>query len=367
LQSNTTASNNTAVGFAAAYSNTTGANNTALGYQAYYSATTGTYNTALGYQSMNNANVTGSYNLAGGAFSLYNNTTGGNNTGLGYQALYANTTGTQNTAIGYAALSNNTTSSYNVTVGNYSLYVATGSGNTAIGYAAGYGVTSGTQNTLLGVDAGYQITTGSNNTIIGAYQGNSGGLDIRTASNYIVLSDGAGNPRGVFDGSGNFLVGTTNTAPGSGNTATGCVLNGSLGLGYFSRSTDASFIMNTNADGPISRIYRSGTQVGSISVTTTTTAYNTSSDQRLKENIQDADSASSLIDSLQVRKFDWKSDGSHQRYGFVAQELVTVAPEAVFQPTDTEQMMAVDYSKLVPMLVKEIQSLRARLKAANIA
>jgi hypothetical protein len=73
-----------------------------------------------------------------------------------------------------------------------------------------------------------------------------------------------------------------------------------------------------------------------------------------------------LIDSLQVRQFDWKKDQTHQRYGFIAQELVTVAPEAVHQPADTEQMMAVDYSKLVPMLVKEIQSLRQRLSAANL-
>ena len=68
-----------------------------------------------------------------------------------------------------------------------------------------------------------------------------------------------------------------------------------------------------------------------------------------------------MIDSLQVRKFDWKTDSTHQRYGFVAQELVTVAPEAVHQPIDTEEMMAVDYSKLVPLLVKEIQSLRQRI------
>jgi len=40
---------------------------------------------------------------------------------------------------------------------------------------------------------------------------------------------------------------------------------------------------------------------------------------------------------------------------------VTVVPEAVYQPEDAEQMMAVDYSKLVPMLVKEIQSLRVRV------
>jgi hypothetical protein len=104
-----------------------------------------------------------------------------------------------------------------------------------------------------------------------------------------------------------------------------------------------------------------GTSHGSITSNGTTTSYNVTSDRRLKENIQDAESASNLIDSLQVRKFDWKSDGSHQRYGFVAQELVTVAPEAVHQPADPDEMMAVDYSKLVPMLVKEIQSLRIRI------
>jgi hypothetical protein len=45
-----------------------------------------------------------------------------------------------------------------------------------------------------GVGAGYYVTTGYKNTIIGGYNGNQGGLDIRTASNNIVLSDGDGNP-----------------------------------------------------------------------------------------------------------------------------------------------------------------------------
>ena len=94
---------------------------------------------------------------------------------------------------------------------------------------------------------------------------------------------------------------------------------------------------------------------------TNTTAYNTSSDQRLKENIADADDAGSKIDAIQVRKFDWIKSGLHQDYGMVAQELQTVAPEAVAAPEDPEDMMGVDYSKLVPMLVKEIQSLRARV------
>ena len=103
------------------------------------------------------------------------------------------------------------------------------------------------------------------------------------------------------------------------------------------------------------------TLAGYISVSGSTTSYISVSDNRMKENIADADSASSLIDALQVRKFDWKTDGKHQRYGFVAQELVKVAPEAVHVPENEEQMMGVDYSKLVPMLIKEVQALRARV------
>ncbi len=101
--------------------------------------------------------------------------------------------------------------------------------------------------------------------------------------------------------------------------------------------------------------------VGSITTNGSATQYLTSSDQRLKENIVDAPSASEDIDAIQVRSFDWKADGSHQKYGMVAQELLTVAPSAVAQPENSEDMMGVDYSVLVPMLVKEIQSLRARV------
>jgi hypothetical protein len=129
------------------------------------------------------------------------------------------------------------------------------------------------------------------------------------------------------------------------------------GTRYINTSSSSSIVMDFVA---------ASSQVGSITTSGSATLYNVTSDERLKENIQNADSASSLIDSLQVRQYNWKADGSHQRYGFVAQELVTVAPEAVHQPNDAEEMMAVDYSKLVPMLVKEIQSLRQRLSAANL-
>jgi hypothetical protein len=96
-------------------------------------------------------------------------------------------------------------------------------------------------------------------------------------------------------------------------------------------------------------------------VSNNSTLYSQSSDERLKTNIADSADAGSRIDAIQVRQFDWKADGIHQDYGMVAQELKTVAPEAVFEPENEEDMKGVDYSKLVPMLVKEIQSLRKRV------
>jgi hypothetical protein len=186
-----------------------------------------------------------------------------------------------------------------------------------------------------------------------------------SATNAFVINDttsGSSVERARIDSSGNLLVGTT--ALGVIGSSNGFRVDSGGTINTVGAAT--SYAARTATDGAVITFRRDTTTVGSISVTTTATAYNTSSDQRLKENIQDADSASGLIDSLQVRKFDWKADGSHQRYGFVAQELVTVAPEAVHQPEDTEEMMAVDYSKLVPMLVKEVQSLRKRLADAGL-
>jgi hypothetical protein len=165
----------------------------------------------------------------------------------------------------------------------------------------------------------------------------------------------------TLDASGNLLVGTTSTSGNAGfqvlpnANATGSAL---FSVNHVTGSASGHLYASFNYD---------GSGIGSITQSgTTAVLYNVTSDQRLKENIVDAPEFGSVIDSLQVRSFDWKAEGSHQRAGFIAQELVTVAPEAVHQPANPDDMMAVDYSKLVPMLVKEIQSLRKRLAAAGI-
>jgi len=72
--------------------------------------------------------------------------------------------------------------------------------NIAIGDDSLLGNITGSKNTAVGDKSGVLITTGSKNTILGSFSGNQGGLDIRTLNNYIVLSDGDGNPRAYWNG-----------------------------------------------------------------------------------------------------------------------------------------------------------------------
>jgi hypothetical protein len=136
------------------------------------------------------------------------------------------------------------------------------------------------------------------------------------------------------------------------------------------------FGIEFDSDGPTVLIATAGTSsdraigfynpnglVGDIVTNGSATAFNTSSDRRLKENIAPAEDAGSTIDAIEIVKHDWKV-GGHVRYGVIAQDLHVVAPEAIKVGDDNEEVTdpwGVDYSKLVPMLVKEIQSLRARV------
>jgi hypothetical protein len=158
-----------------------------------------------------------------------------------------------------------------------------------------------------------------------------------------------------IDSSGNLLVGKTATDV----TTAGTQLE-STGTVGITRDSATNLILNRKtSDGTIVSIRRDNTEVGSISATTTLTSYNVTSDERLKTNIVDAPLGN--IDSIKVRSFDWIINGSHQEYGMVAQELIEVAPYAVTKTENPDDMMQVDYSKLVPMMIKEIQDLKQRI------
>lgn len=192
---------NTAVGVSALAANTSGTHSAAFGNQALYSNKTGVRGVAIGNGALF-ANTTGNYNVAVGDNALVNNTTASNNTAVGYQAGYSNTTGTGVAALGYLAGYGSTTASYSVAIGNQALQSnSTSNSNTAVG-GFSLNLATGVNNTAIGYASGSAITTGSKNTILGSYNGNQGGLDIRTASNYVVLSDGDGNPRATWDSTG---------------------------------------------------------------------------------------------------------------------------------------------------------------------
>ena len=158
--------------------------------------------------------VTGVSTLTGGAV-IEGLTVGrggsavGTNTAVGSQTLGSNTSGTNNTGVGYLALFGNGTGTNNVAVGDASLFQNTiGNFNTACGSGALATTSTGSKNTAIGYYAGLAITTGSNNVVVGGYDGSAAPISA-TGSNWIVLSDGAGNVRQAMDSAGNaqFLYG----------------------------------------------------------------------------------------------------------------------------------------------------------------
>lgn len=282
---------------------------------------------------------------------------GTGNVALGNAALRnATTTASNNTAVGYQAGYSATTEGSSVYVGRQAGYSANGVFNTFVGNESGLGVTSGVVNTFLGHDSGSSITTGSMNVIIGNYDGNEGGLDIRTSSNNIVLSDGDGNARGYFNSSGHFLVNTFNN--GQPNEDAMAFTGDMLRLSH----------VNGNTGKYVYFIYN-GLGVGSIANNGgSALSYNTSSDHRLKTDVQAMTGATDRLKQLNAVNFEWLSD-STRADGFIAHEVHSIVPEAITGTHDEVDedgnpvYQGIDHSKLVPLLVATIQELEARITA----
>ena len=126
-----------------------------------------------------------------------------------------------------------------------------------------------------------------------------------------------------------------------------------------------------------------GTERGSIKTTGSATAYNTSSDYRLKENVDYDWDATTRLKQLKPARFNWIIDDTNTPVdGFLAHEVSSIVPEAVAgekdgmenyidEDTGEEKTrirpQGIDHSKLVPLMVKTIQELEARIKALEDA
>jgi hypothetical protein len=98
-----------------------------------------------------------------------------------------------------------------------------------------------------------------------------------------------------------------------------------------------------------------GTVVGSITTDGTNTAYNTSSDYRLKCNWQPIESPTELLMRIKPYEGEFKAAPGVRVHYCIAHELQEVLPQAVTGEKDGEEMQQVDYSKLVPMLTASLQ------------
>lgn len=159
-------------------------------------------------------------------------------------------------------------------------------------------------------------------------------------SGYIIVTNGTERMR--ITSGGNVGIGTSVTNGRLHVTS----FNGTVSViedaSNISNITLVSFVANTNLIGSITRVG-----------TTNAVAYNTTSDYRLKEDLKEIKGLEKLS-KIKVYDFKWK-DNDHRMDGVLAHELQEVIPYAVTGEKDGEQMQSVDYSKLVPVLVKAIQ------------
>jgi hypothetical protein len=103
--------------------------------------------------------------------------------------------------------------------------------------------------------------------------------------------------------------------------------------------------------------------VGGISTSGSSTAYNTSSDYRLKENVEYSFDAIERLKELKPARFNFIADSNKTVDGFIAHEVQEIVPEAITGEKDGEEMQAIDQAKLVPLITKALQEAITKIES----
>ena len=225
-----------------------------------------------------------------------------------------------------------------ITVGSERMRIDS-SGNVGIGTsspASKLNVASG----MVRVDTGYGMEFGgATNFIIG----NSPANTLRFYTNNAEAAR--------IDASANLLVGTTSSG----------------GVGFTVGADAAGRILTSNVSAVPFDVYffkNNGTTVGKITINTSSTSYTTTSDYRLKEDVQPMTGALAKVQALKPVTYKWNADNSNGE-GFIAHELAEVCPHAVTGEKDAVnedgsiKPQGIDTSFLVATLTAAIQELKA--------
>lgn len=268
------------------------------------------------------------------------------------------------------------------TNGSNAMYIDA-SQNVGIGTTSPYGklmVTKAALSSFTGTDTGAIFVSDSTNTInyystIDFTTANNSGLPLArigmkytTGGSFLnfgtsnIYASGITNTAMSIDPSGNLLVGTTIANPA------GATYSGQIALVSAGGTTKTGINVATTAttSKAIEFQYTGFGVIGSISTTTTATAYNTSSDYRLKHDVQPMTNGLTTIGALKPVTYKWNADDSDGE-GFIAHELQDVIPHAVTGIKDAVDdegrplHQGVDYSKIVVHLVAALQEAVAKI------
>jgi hypothetical protein len=197
---------------------------------------------------------------------------------------------------------------------------------------------------------------------------NAGGFIYNHSSNYLATNvNGAERMR--IDSSGNLHVGKTATS----NTTAGTSLledgrftfivdqgDGGQEVGVINNQTSGTYVIDFR---------QANTDVGRIRVTASATEYQTSSDYRLKENVEYDWDATTRLNELKPARFSWIANPDVGTVdGFLAHEVSDIVPESIGGEKDEVDSdgnpvyQGIDQSKLVPLLTKALQEAHAKIQ-----
>ena len=219
-------------------------------------------------------------------------------------------------------------------------------------------------------------------TNIGKIQYNNNGdslaFDTNNGTRLTILSDGKVgiaettptevlHVNGNIKGTGNIFIGTTGTP----HSQTGTVEKIRISQNELSVANDGGAGIKVNrlsSNGDAVKFFRSGVEVGSIELGTSTTSFETTSDHRLKENVVGLTDGITRVKQLQPKRFNFIVDAETTFDGFLAHEAQAVVPEAVsgthneVDENGDPVMQGIDQSKLVPLLTAALQEAIAKIE-----